>query len=232
LDEWDAMNYLLSQSHSVKVYRTDAIGAVNQDSGGGPGYEHSLLNVTRTKLVDGKLVPIEYGFKPSVAYLLSLVSGVNYDDIIATKVTFKSYGVGALTTGDGSDSGTITNFDVNPNRIISFLELMSHEVGHLPQLEEAGSNLKHLSKSGFGYIKSALKNRSVSYEDYHDKAPLEMAAEKGFYNFKDFNKFINNNIGKNKLELLFKNKEITEMEKSQIIQTWFKAYYNGKNNYK
>jgi|GEM_PF-6975301 len=35
LDEWDAMNYLLSQSHSVKVYRTNALGAVNQDSGGG-----------------------------------------------------------------------------------------------------------------------------------------------------------------------------------------------------
>ncbi|WP_312177616.1 hypothetical protein, partial [Chryseobacterium sp.] len=35
LDEWDAMNYLLSQSHSVKVYRTNSLGAVNQNSGGG-----------------------------------------------------------------------------------------------------------------------------------------------------------------------------------------------------
>jgi len=34
LDEWDAMNYLLSQSYSVKVYRTDAVGAMNQNSGG------------------------------------------------------------------------------------------------------------------------------------------------------------------------------------------------------
>ncbi len=102
----------------------------------------------------------------------------------------------------------------------------------LPKLGEAGSNLKHLSKSGLGYIKSALKNRSVSYEDYHDKAPLEMTAEKGFYNFKDLNMFINNNIGKNKLEMLFKHKVSTEMEKSQIIQKWFKVYYNGKNNYK
>jgi hypothetical protein len=35
LDEWDAMNYLLSQSYSVKAYRTNAVGAVNQNSGGG-----------------------------------------------------------------------------------------------------------------------------------------------------------------------------------------------------
>jgi hypothetical protein len=75
-----------------------------------PGYGHPLLNVTRTKLVNGKLVPIEYGFKQSVAYLLSLMSGVNYDDVVATTVTFKDYGVGALTTGNNSDSGTITNF--------------------------------------------------------------------------------------------------------------------------
>jgi len=34
LDEWDAMNYLLSQSYSVKAYRTNALGAVNQNSGG------------------------------------------------------------------------------------------------------------------------------------------------------------------------------------------------------
>ena len=34
LDEWDAMNYLLIQSHSVKVYRTNALGAVNQNSSG------------------------------------------------------------------------------------------------------------------------------------------------------------------------------------------------------
>jgi hypothetical protein len=57
---------------------------------------------------------------------------------------------------------------------------MSHEVGHLPQLGEAGGNLTHLTKSGWGYLKSAVKNKSVSYEDYHDKAPLEMAAEKDF----------------------------------------------------
>ncbi|MNU32610.1 hypothetical protein D3C71_211580 [compost metagenome] len=62
-----------------------------------------------------------------------------------------------------------------------------------------------------------------------------MAAEKGFYNFNDFNNFVNNNIGKNRLELLFKNKVSTENEKLQLIKTWFNAYINnvyGKNNYK
>ncbi len=36
------MNYLLSQSHSVKVYRTNALGAVNQNSGGSGGDGSSL----------------------------------------------------------------------------------------------------------------------------------------------------------------------------------------------
>lgn len=203
--------------------------------GGDPGFGHPLLNITKTTLINGKLVPVEYGFKPSVAYLLSIISGVSYNDIIATAVTFKSIGVGALTTGNSSISGTITNFDVNFNDIIGFLALMSHEVGHLPQLNDAGGNLTHLSRSGWGYVKSSIRNRSLSYEDYHDKAPLEVAADKGYYNFKDFNKFVDNNIGKNKLELLFKNKVSDENEKLHIIQKWFKAYINdvyGKNNYK
>jgi RHS repeat-associated protein len=45
LDEWDAMNYLLSQSHSVKVYRTNAIAAVNQDSGGTGGGGSSTFEI-------------------------------------------------------------------------------------------------------------------------------------------------------------------------------------------
>jgi len=45
LDEWDAMNYLLSQSHSVKVYRTNAIAAVNQGSGGTGGGGSSTFEI-------------------------------------------------------------------------------------------------------------------------------------------------------------------------------------------
>lgn len=194
-----------------------------------------VLNVTRTKLENGKLVPTEYGFTPSAAYLLSLVSGVNYDDIYGTRLVFKNFGGGALTTGDSSSEGTITNFDVNPNNIISFLDLMSHEVGHLPQLDETGSNAKHLARSGLGYIKAAIENGSTNYEDYHDKAPLEIAAEKGTFNFRDFNSFVNKTYGANKLKALFENKNNTEKDKVQRINQWFKAYINEvyqKNNYK
>ncbi len=222
-------------NYTAMLFQNVGLGPNGIGCGSGPGYGHLLLNVTKTKLVEGKLVPLEYGFKPSVAYLLSLLSGVNYDNIIATAITFKGSGMGALTTGKNSISGTITNFDVDYNNITSFLGLMSHEVGHLPQLDDAGGNLNHLSRSGLGYIKSAIKNRSISYEDYHDKAPLEMAAEKGYDNFKDYNNFVNSQIGQNKLESLFKNKVSTESEKSHVIQIWFKAYINniyGKNNYK
>lgn len=216
----------VTNSFAMSFMYDGAGGNGGGNGGTDPGYGNALLNVTKTKLVNGKLIPTEYGFKPSVALLLSLLSGVSYDDIIGTAVTFKDYGMGALTTGDSPNAGTITNFDVNFNNIISFLDLMSHEVGHLPQLGDAGNNLKHLSKSGLGYVKSAINNRSVKYEDYHDKAPLEMTAEIGSINFKDFNNFVNKNIGKNKLESLFKNKVSSEDDKFRIIQKWYNAYKN------
>ncbi|MDV3575097.1 hypothetical protein CMU59_17540, partial [Elizabethkingia anophelis] len=148
---------------------------------------------------------------------------------------YKSATSGALTTGDSASEGTITNFNVNPNDIISFLDLMSHEIGHLPQLDKAGGNISHLARSAGGYIKAAIENRSTKYEDYHDKAPLEIAAEKGTFNFRDFNNFVNKTYGANKLKALFENKNNTEKDRIQRINQWFKAYINEiyqKNNYK
>ncbi|MBW8361448.1 MAG: hypothetical protein K0M56_04600, partial [Kaistella sp.] len=204
--------------------------------GGGAGAgSNPILNVTRTKLENGKLIPIEYGFTPSAAYLLSLISGVEYDYIYGTRLLFKDFGNGAITTGNSGSDGTITNFNVDPDKIMNFLDLMSHEVGHLTQLDEVGDNTTHLVRSGWGYVKAAISNGSTKYEDYHDKAPLEIAAERGTLNFRDFNNFVNRNYGANKLKALFENNSNTEKDRIQRINQWFKAYINEvyqKNDYR
>ena len=219
-----------SKNGMITTYTNDGNGGFQKTDERSP-----VLNVTRTTLENGKLIPTQYGFTPSAAHLLSLVSGVNYDDVYGTSIVFKNYGNGALTTGNSASDGTITNFNINANNIISFLELMSHEIGHLPQLDEAGGNTNHLAKSGWGYVKAAIKNGSTKYEDYHDKAPLEIAAERGTFNFRDFNNFVNKNYGANKLKNLFENNNNSEKDRVQRINQWFKAYENEiyqKNNYK
>ncbi len=58
LDDWDAMNYLLSQSYSVKVYRTNALGAVNQNSGGGSDGGSSLSQWMQANIGPGPTVDL------------------------------------------------------------------------------------------------------------------------------------------------------------------------------
>ena len=189
-----------------------------------------LLNVTKRELKNGRYIPKEFGFTSSVTHLLNLVSGVSYDNILATKIRFYKRGVGALTTGDSSSNAIISNFDVNPNDLINFLDLMSHEVGHIPQLDETKSNTLHIGRSILGYIKAAIENSSLDYEDYHDKAPLEKQAERGTTNFRMFNRFINKYYGKDKLKSLFENKNNTEKDKIERINQWFRAYIKNETN--
>ena len=62
----------------------------------------------------------------------------------------------------------------------------------------------------------------------HDAAPSEVEANKGFYEFDAFYKFINQTYGSGSLERLF-NSNRKESEKIETITTWWNSYEKNKN---
>ena len=61
-----------------------------------------------------------------------------------------------------------------------------------------------------------------------DAAPNEVEANKGFYEFDAFYKFINQTYGSGSLERLF-NSNRKESEKIETITTWWNSYKKTRN---
>ena len=182
----------------------------------------------------------QYGYKftEGTAHLLSLVSNVSEKNISNTKLNFQHtpVGGGALTEGPSSNNATINIFwneapkgsiyNTNTKWMDGFLGLMAHEVGHIPQIDEAGGNISHLAGSLGEYI-----NNWLHLNDSHDStyAHKENAAEKGSIEFTNFNEFINNNYGKNKLSKLFNNKNNTQKDIIERLDKWWNNYQKQKS---
>ena len=184
---------------------------------------------------DGK-----YRFTQSAACLLSLVSGVSrfyIENVIIQERGVGHYlpsyssnnGGGAITLGHSSYKATITYtqnyFADDPTaydnhgygqNIQEWLGISAHEVGHIPQIDEAGGL--------FSYVGEMVKQYAQSG---HNDAPNEKEADKGYTNFTQFNTFVNKTYGSGALTDLF-NSKTTESKKTSTIEKWYGAFQDQK----
>ena len=172
---------------------------------------------------------------------MSLVSGVNEQHITNSKVDFTNvpFGGGALTEGANSNNGKIHVFwtkaekgkvyDTNTKWIFGFLKLMSHEVGHLPQIDKAGSNKMHLLGSFAEYL-----DNWTDLRDSHDPkfAIKENEAEIGANNFDKFSNFVDlyygGKEGTDMIGKLFRNKNNTDKDITTKLNKWWNKYQTLK----
>ena len=190
-----------------------------------------------------------YYLNKSTVHLLSLVSGVDYqmiERVIIQKRAPGQYwpwyqsdmGGGAMTIGNSSYSAVISftqNYfeDVRSKynnhgygkEIEKWLSLLSHEVGHLPQIDRAGGL--------FSYVGEFAKQYFL--EAGHDGAPNEIEADKGEEVFKDFNRYVNSHFGKDSLINLMNTTENThgyfgtDEYKIRMINIYWNSYQDSKN---
>lgn len=203
------------------------------------------INVIKVKsFIPGTTTPATYQFTKSAVHLLSLVSGVDKKSIQNTTLEFKKsdLGDGGMTTGDNSKSGNITYYNTKANSP-GFIELSSHEVGHLPQLDDYGG-VKHIARSVGAYIVEAIINLDAINEVddsktgksgyatiIHDSSPLEQQAEIGSGIFRDFSKFVDDHYGKGKdrmIQKLFNNNKNNDSIIIRKLDKWWNAYKNEK----
>ena len=199
-------------------------------------YPKSILNYNPSIGLHGG-----YKLKQSAAHLLSLVSGVSQELIANTVIQKRAAGQyrpwyscnsggGAITAGTRSYT-TITFtenwFEDNPNKyegngygldVMSWLDLLSHEVGHLPQIKRKGGLFPYLLSFAKEYIQYG-----------HDNAPSEIEADKGFSEFKSFEKFVSANYGNTAMKDLFES-DLSEQNKTSTIDKWWNEYKNSSSN--
>jgi hypothetical protein len=141
-----------------------------------------------------------------------------------------SAGGGALTLGDNRFNSSITftpNWFTDDTNIYPksakgnnpnlWLDILSHEVGHIPQTERH-ENMWH-------YLLKML----MEYALYggHDNAPMEKEADIGTDNYREFKTFVDKlhyNKKNNLVNLLKSNK--SEKEKIETINKWWKSFKN------
>ncbi|MNL26017.1 hypothetical protein D3C87_1475220 [compost metagenome] len=164
-----------------------------------------------------------------------MVSNVSLKDISNTQVDFSTYGdAGAsITLGSSPRNANITHYyskklnylETNGGSFYAFFKRNAHEVGHIPQLE-AGS-VGHVVGSLVEYAKNILTG-----EDWHDGkySTKEPQADIGENRFINFNNFIDENYGPDKLKKLFENKSNSQKDIIDRIDQWWNAYQSDKFN--
>ncbi|MFC4476497.1 hypothetical protein [Flavobacterium chungangensis] len=74
--------------------------------------------------------------------------------------------------------------------------------------------------------------KNILHGDWHDGkySTKEPAADVGEDRFNKFNKFINQNYGKDRLKILFENKNNSQADIINKVDQWWDAYQNNKFN--
>lgn len=90
-----------------------------------------------------------------------------------------------------------------------WLRLAAHEVGHLAHAQKFGSLIIYLWIFIYQYLLHG-----------HDKAPLEIEADKGSRTYTLFYNFICRNYGRGKLETLLTEKEREEIKINKVNEWW------------
>ncbi len=202
-----------------------------------------------TKVNDGVFgIENMYKIKAGAAHLLSLVSGVDEYVIRSVYIGKKEPGHyvpgysadgggGAMTLGESSTYSAIIltpNFFADEpkaykshgygkNQIV-WLSILSHEVGHLPQIDDQDGLWSYLGS----FSKEYMKNLCSKDKDWHDDVPREKQAEIGKRYFVDFNNYVNDNIKKNGLKELFKDRKIPQSIIINKIDQWWFRYTQSK----
>jgi RHS repeat-associated protein len=185
-------------------------------------------------------------FTAPAVHLLSMMSGVS-EKLIENSVVQKrgpgqyrpwynaNNGGGAITLGT-LERPTITyteNWFDNSTKaysghgygldVQSWLVESSHEVGHLPQLQNSGGI--------FSYLGEFIKQYSQAGS--HDEAPFEKAADVGANNLVKFNAFVDHYFGKESIQKLFNNSKMTDKQKIAKLDDWnnhYKTYQELKKD--
>ncbi len=189
-----------------------------------------------------------YRFTAPVIHLLSLVSGVSEERISQANLKKNSDVIvankqGALTTVDriaytneyfNASKDQKENFAYgqdNLTAVYNWLDISSHEVGHLPQADKYGKTnagkITYLLSFGKDYIAGYLKYKDMNQA--HNNTPREQEAEKGTTEFEAFNEFANKEFGDNAVAKLLMNNKLTDKQKVEKIDTYWKAYQDNKN---
>ena len=182
---------------------------------------------------------VTYKFTESATHLLSLVSGIPEADI--QKLNIQNSGGGLLPAYNPAEGGggmTFPGDDANsyrmnltnnffdnsnnkygsnghPNDVMPWLDLTSHEVGHIRDIQEIGGSTEHYFKT---FIKEYAKAGS------HDGNPREQRADVGRNQFRSFVAFVDSYYGKDKVKALFENKHNTDKDIKVRIDKWWNQY--------
>ncbi len=250
--EGNSLNYTF-RMHDPRVGRFFAIDPLSPKypfyspysfSGNRTSDSSELEGLEPESVVSFNPITGEYKFTKPAIRLLSLVSDVPEDRISQIQVMPKSYGRIPYYSPDpdGTGGGALTVSDkiiFTPNffegrystslGIIPWLDLASHEVGHLPQADEYGNHvpgkLTYMGSFLVDYALGFIKTGSI--KKAHDSVEREKQADQGSDNFVDFNNFVNDSYGKDKLWKLFRNKDLSDQDKIEKIDIWYKEYKNS-----
>ena len=191
-----------------------------------------------TKTSDGT-----YQFTDPAIKLLSWVSGVSENLIRNSRVRKRAKPIGTPWFSSKNGGGGLTSkkkIRLTPNFFTSWkhkvsspfedfsddsnysvyhwLDLNSHEVGHLTQAEKYKSNFGYYLSFVFEYGKAGG----------HDSANKEKEAEKGAIKFRDFDNFLNKRYGNSTLANLFNDKSLSSIDKNKKLDEYFVAYEVSK----
>ena len=186
-----------------------------------------------------------YRLTSPAAHLLSMVSGVKESYISNSIIVERGVGHyvpwysskkggGAITLGYSSNSSNIiltqNYFEDNASaydnngygqNISEWLDILSHEVGHIPQIDKNGGMIGYVSNAMLEYMKSAG----------HDAAPSEKEADIGRTQYRRFNAFVSNKYGENAIpELLSSHK--SDKQKILTLDKWWNEYEKSSNETK
>jgi len=191
-----------------------------------------------TEEIRGTIIVVTYKFTAGAAHLLSLVSGIGEPDV--SKAEIRNNGGGILPTYNPAEGGggitfpgnnntyrinLTTNFFDNTNNrfggygyqddVMSWLDIMSHEVGHIKDINEIG-------KGKAGYFWQFAKEYAKAGS--HDGNWREKRADNGQNAFRNFNNFVDNYYGKDKLKSLFENNNNTDKDITERLDQWWGQY--------
>gem|GEM_PF-666492 len=183
-----------------------------------------------------------YRLTSPATHLLSLVSGVK-ESYIANAIIVKRglghyvpfyssrKGGGAITLGYSSNKSNIIltqnyfeddasayNNNGYGQNISEWLDILSHEVGHIPQIDKNGGMRGYVSNAVIEYIKSSG----------HDEAPSEKEADIGQTQYRRFNAFISSKYGENAISELLSSR-CSDKQKVQTIDKWWNEYKKSCN---
>ncbi len=183
-----------------------------------------------------------YRLKPPAVHLLSLVSGVK-ESYIANSIIVErgvghyvpwyssKKGGGAITLGYSSNNSNIIltqnyfeddasayNNNGYGQNISEWLDILSHEVGHIPQIDKNGGMIGYVSNAALEYMKFSG----------HDAAPSEKEADLGQTQYRKFNVFVSNKYGEKAISELLSSHN-SDKRKIQIIDKWWNEYKKSCN---